>query len=246
MAFYHDGFARVSLDKYESISSRNEDISPDAFLISKMITIADNQLQNYGVDEETLKNKQQWSFDKLQKHLLTKGVINDKNWLNTYLRPELKKVMIHLIRMASENLFKSSSVYELFEVEFMLDDNFNLYFLDVNSGVSMEDYSQSMEKFMLKMLEDHFKVVQGLLRSRMKRAIEYVNRLKEIGLASVGKRSTVVIEDLEERIDEFKIVTQNYFEKEFEPTPDNGFVRIVDENLYGEERYFKLVKEECL
>jgi len=38
----------------------------------------------------------------------------------------------------------------------------------------------------------------------------------------------------------------NYLEPEFEPEPTNGFVKIIDENLKGIDRYAGFIKEECL
>jgi hypothetical protein len=54
------------------------------------------------------------------------------------------------------------------------------------------------------------------------------------------------VNNLELRRAEFKELTKNRFEAEFEPSASNGFVKIIDENLFGTERYMGLIEEECL
>jgi len=246
MVFYHDGFLRVSLGNYDN-NSTDKKVLLTNLALNKQIyqEVKDGNLFN-GMDEEQLKVAQQWSFERLQAYLLKTGVITDPNWLDNYLRPEFKKAMIHLIRMASYNFLKRSSLYELYGVDFLLDQNLNLWFIEANSGPALGGYSQPMEKFIAKMIGDHFQVVMGLIRSRAKRVVNYVNKVIESDLAVEGKDDKVFIKDLKQRIAEFKTVSRNYFEKEFEPSADNGFQKIVDDNLYGTSRYQGLIDEDCI
>ena len=246
MAYYHDGFLRVSLGNYES-NSTDKKVLLTNLALNKQIyqEVKEGQLFN-GMDEEALKIAKQWSFERLQEYLLKTGVISDRKWLDNYLRPEFKKAMIHLIRMASHSFLKRSTIYELYGVDFLLDSNLNLWFIEANSGPAIGGYSKPMEKFIAKMVEDHFEIIMGLIRSRMKRVINYVNRIISSGLVAGGKKDNIKIKDLDQRRYEFKTISKNYFEKEFEPKAGNGFSKIIDDNLFGTERYSGLISQECL
>ncbi len=54
-----------------------------------------------------------------------------------------------------------------------------------------------------------------------------------------------MINDAENRVKEFEMITRNYFEPEFEVSPDNMFVKIIDESYDGEQRYAGFLNEEC-
>jgi len=56
----------------------------------------------------------------------------------------------------------------------------------------------------------------------------------------------VYIKDIEEKIKEFKEVTENHIEPEFEVSRTNSFSKIIDENLSGVERYAGLIQKDCL
>ena len=90
-----------------------------------------------------------------------------------------KKAMIHLIRLTQEPFLVRSSIYELFGVDFMLDENLNLWFIESNSAPMLVGGSEEKERFVTKMLKDQSEIITGLLRSRMKRVISYVNSLLE-------------------------------------------------------------------
>lgn len=246
IAYYHDGFLRVTLANYDSKSDDKKVLLTNLALNQQIYDDVKGGALYEGMDEEQLKLSQQWSYERLQSYLLEKGIINDPNWLDNYLRPEFKKAMIHLLRMTSKYFSKHSSLYELHGVDFMLDTELNLWFVESNASPAIEGYSVPMEKFILKMVADHFRLVHGLLKSRMKRVIMYVNKLIDKGEAMVIGNGEVAIYKLEEKKGQFAEISKNYFEKEFEPSADNGFVKIIDENYEGVQRYQGLISEECL
>jgi len=102
-----------------------------------------------------------------------------------------------------------------------------------------------MKNHVAKMLTDHYEIIYGLLKSRMKRVILYVNAMVKDGEVSRFSSGEVSINDLEGKRLEFQRITQNYFEPEFTPGPDNKFEPIIDENYHDERRYYGLIKEEC-
>ena len=246
MAYYHDGFLRVTLAEYNVSSGEKKVLLTNLALNKQIYDDVKGGALYKGMDEESLKIAQQWSFDRLQEYLLEKGIISDPNWLDNYLRPEFKKAMVHLLRLSAFSFLKHSSLYELYGVDFMLDENLNLWFIEANSSPAIEGYSVPMEKFIVKMVKDHFEVMVGLMRSRMKRIVEYVNYLDMNRIVKNKADGKVIIKDIKEKVEHFKSISKNYFEEEFLPSSDNGFVKILDENLAGRERYQNLLPSECL
>ena len=245
IAHYHDGFLRVSLSPYDSASTDKSVLLTNLALSHEVYDNARNGKLYKGMNEEELKHAQQWSFDRLQASLLENGVITDPNWLDNYLRPEFKKAMIHLLRFSSKTLFVHSSLYELYGADFMLDTDLNLWFIEANSAPGLGGYSKPMDKFIVKMIRDHFEVVSGLLRSRMKRVVNYVNDLVDSDLVRLDSEEEVVIEGLEERKAAFEEVTKNRYEEEFEPSAENGWKKIIDSNYEGVAKYQGFIEQEC-
>ena len=246
MVYYHDGFLRVSLAKYDVNSDDKKVLLTNLALSQQIYADAKGGKFFEGKDQEQLRIAQQWSFERLQTYLLDQGIISDPNWLDNYLRPEFKKAMVHLIRLSGSSFYEHSSLYELYGVDFMLDENLNLWFIEANSGPAFGEYSQSMEKFIVKMQRDHLELVNGLLKSRMKRIVAFVNGLIEKGLIRKSEGQEVAVDDLVHKRVAFEGLSRNYFEEEFKPSAGNGFVKIIDAHERAEKKYQGFITAECL
>ena len=241
IVFYYDGFLVVN-DKREDWSVLLNDLP---------LFNLENRNGIYKQEEEYvfefLKRYEQWTFDRLPpKRLVDDNIISDPDWLNNFLRPQLKKAMLHLVRMANRNVLKNPSMYELFSVDFKLDVNFNLWLIETRPIHELSKYHGLMEDFIAKMLQDHFEIVHGLLRSRMKRIIKYVNELTRSQDKKESGEEGWHIDNADQRREEFKKVVRNSFDDEFLPSPANGFSMIYDGDLDGLERYQGLISEDCL
>jgi hypothetical protein len=239
--YYHDGFLRLSLWEYD-VNSKEKGVHLTNTEISKKLF----EKGNYnGMSEQELRNYQMWNFTKLQSHLLKNNKIDDGNWINNYLRPAFKKAMIQIVRMSQDTYLKRSTVWELFGADFMLDNDLNLWFIECNSSPVLKGTSDEKEKFLTKMVADTFEVVMAYVRSRMKRVIEYVNRMTRAHATENKFLDGVYIPNVELKVKEFEEITKNYLEPEFHLGRDNSFTKIIDENLSGPERYAGLVPATC-
>ncbi len=243
MAYYHDGFLRVTLADYDANSVDKKVLLTNLALNKQIYDDVKGGHLYEGMDEEELKIAQQWSMERLQDYLLKIGKINSTTWLDDYLRPEFKKAMIHLVRMSAHTFWENSALYELYGVDFMLDDDLNLWFIELNSGPAIGGYSQPMERFIVKMVQDHFEVVNGLLKSRMKRIVTYINKLIDEKQVVMGENGKVVVPEAAKVI--FTEISRNHFEIEYEPKPGNGFSLIVDRNHDNFYQYMNIVGQSC-
>jgi len=235
---------RLSLYEYD-LNSDERGVHLTNTEISKKVFEEAKDKGFMGMNESELRNFQMWNFSKLQDHLLARGKVKDENWLENYLKPAFKTAMIHLLRMSQNAHLKSSSVYELFGADFMLDENLNMWFIECNSSPVLKGTNDEKEKFVTKMMADHFEVVTAYVRSRMKRVIDYVNKLTREQAEENQFLDGVYIPNLEQKMKEFGDLSKNYLEPDFMLSRDNGFAKIIDENLSGNERYAGFFDEKC-
>jgi len=126
------------------------------------------------------------------------------------------------------------------------DENLNLWFLECNTSPVLKGTSVEKEKFLVKMLKDHYEIIFGLLRSRMKRLIRFINSITGQIRAANQNFDSIMEKNVDNLRRQFKIITKNRFEPEFMPGPENGFYKIIDENLNGTARYAGLIAEDCV
>jgi len=100
-----------------------------------------------------------------------------------------------------------------------------------------------MEKFIVKMVQDHFEVVNGLLKSRMKRIVTYVNKLIDERQAYLDEEGQVVVPAAAKVV--FNEISKNHFEIEYEPSASNGFSLIVDRNHDNFYQYMNIIDKNC-
>ncbi len=51
--------------------------------------------------------------------------------------PQIYQTIIHLVNSGVHNLYKDSRVFELYAIDFLLDDNLNLWFLENNFNAQL-------------------------------------------------------------------------------------------------------------
>lgn len=246
MAYFHDGYLRMALFPYDVKSTEIGTFLPNSPLSKPVFDMIKKNGSYYGLSAQEVKDRSYWLHPQLQEFLLKEGKIIDPNWLDNYLRPELKRAMIHLVRMSQKPLGDKSSAFELYGVDFMLDTNLNLWYIEANAQPLLRGWNSESVELFNDMLADSFEIVLGLLRSRMKRVIDYVNLLIESPEYWSLENDQINIIDVESRRREFKEISRNKFEPEFEPSLKNSFSKIIDENYRGSDKYMGLIKDECL
>mgnify|MGYP003878273451 CR=1 FL=1 len=245
IAYYHDGFLRVSLFEYD-VSKNEKGMHLTNTAQSKK---AIEKAKDSGMNETELMNFQMWNYTRLADYLIAEKMITSRDWLDEYLRPALMNAMQHLIRMTQFNYFRHSAHWEFFGVDFMLDQDLNLWFIECNSVPALEATNKEKEAFLMKLLKDQFEIVNGLLRSRIKRVINYVNMLIKNGLVRVisneDGNTRIELDRYAQRRKEFADLIKNRFEEEFEVSSDNEWYKIIDESVEGLGRYNGNIGIEC-
>jgi len=246
IVYYHDGYLRRSLYSYDPSSKDKQSFVTNIVLNKDLFEIAEQNGTYQGMTKEDLQKSSYWNFERFASHLLEKGLITDPNWLDNYLRPEFKKAMVHLIRMSQSKFLKRSSLFELLGCDFMMDSNFDIWFIEANVRPLLRGWMDESHKHFTNMLKDQFDIVFGLLKSRTKRIVNFVNKIIEAEQYKVDGEGRVVLANLEEARGEFMKISQNHFEPEFAPSDGNKFAPIINENEKGENMYFGLLDPDCI
>jgi len=238
IAYYHDGYIKATLTDLSFGDQPKTRVKINTIQTSQNRSTQEFKVMNAPYSE-------QWSFKRFENYLTKEGVVQDSNWLGNYLRPEIKKAMIHLVKMSKGHFFKSVAVYESFGVDFMVDYEFNLWFTECIPNPILHSSDPELKPFMKKMLKDHFEIIVGLTRSRIKRIITYVNSIMSEVESDNIFEGQIHIKNFDQKKKEFEKVIQNKWEKEFEVSKRNKYELIIDENFEGSERYAGLLSEDC-
>jgi len=236
MVFYHDGYLRVSINTFDKHSDDRATHLTNTFVAEKKFEEARTQNKTInGMTAEELEEYHLWTFEKLEKYLLESKKITNKNWLNDYLRPSLQKAFIHLVKMTSQDFWKGSNVYELLGLDFMLDDNMQLWFIECNPNPLLEGVKPELIN---RMLLDMFDVQYALYKSRMQRVVKVIQDMRE-----AENTSKSVDYNLWKK--KYEVAVQNKFDSAFKIKSSNTWKIIMDESLEGSKAYFGHIPKEC-
>jgi len=245
ISYFHDGYLRISLSEYDPNSKEKNTFVTNIVLNHDVFEIAEKNGTYNGMTKQEMEAKTCWWFDDLQKYLVEIGRVVDPNWLDNHLRAQMKKIMIHLTRMSEKYYAKQSSLSELYGIDLMLDDNLDVWFIELNTMPLIAGWNPVTIKFFNNLMKDYFEIEFALLRSRMKRVVQYINVLTMSNAEWTVGDDGIEIPNFEEAKKEFEKITMNSFEPEFVPKSTNGFQLIVNHNLKGADRYAGYLPKDC-
>jgi Tubulin-tyrosine ligase family len=240
IVYYHDGFIRRSLFKYNDLKPDVRSLFPNIKINKELlheVLEAHNDLT-----EDQIREFRIWDYDQLGDYLFQNN-ITGSNWVSEFLRPYLKSALVHIVRAVRDDLLQSSQVYELVGVDFIFDQTFNLWFMEANMRALFFGAREEIIKQHKQMLMDMFDITIALTRSRVKRIFKLIAEIEE-GFSKNQLRG--FSNDVkEEKIMEYKKVERNSFEPEYSPRANNKFELIIDENR-ADDPFIGLLKPECI
>jgi tubulin polyglutamylase TTLL1 len=239
IVYYHDGFLRLSLTKYDKFSKEKNVHLTNTHLSKEVFAIAREQREYQGMNETELRDYQMWTMQELSDYLNEIGKVNDTNWLDNYLKPKFQEAFIHLVRLSEYSFLKHPGAYEMFGLDFLLDDNLNLWFIECNASPQLIGTSKEKLDFLITLVADMFDIQYAYLRSRFKRIQQYIGNLQA---QSAGRNKL----DKETIKREFTAINRNKLEPEFPIRANNTFQVIMDKNLQGPAAYFGHMTPECI
>ena len=168
------------------------------------------------------------------------GKIKDNTWIEKELRPKFKQSFVHLIRMTEDSFYNSSSVFELFGLDLLLDEDLNVWFIECNASPQLIGTNERKTQFLVKMLFDLFEIQHAYLKSRLNRAVHFV---REMTVEAQGNPNL----DYSKFREEFEMkINLNKLDPQYPISSENGFQLIMDRNLEGSAALFGHISEDCV
>lgn len=129
---YHDGFLRIAPVPYNSTETSWKHITNLGRAKEYYKSIGFTKEQILGQTE-----KLGWMYESFEEYLLNSGY-SVNNWIQTTFKPFVKKVALYLVNMNDGKLLKHPRVFELFGLDFLLDSDLKIWFIEANSdpGIS--------------------------------------------------------------------------------------------------------------
>jgi hypothetical protein len=228
IAYYYDGYFRTSMYKFNKTSndlnvhlSNTHDGPPE------------------GMTPQEQKRLKQLNMDDLGKFLVEEGEIKSIKWIETDLKPKLQKAMVHLVNSAKHKFEKKPNYYEMYGCDFLLDTEKDVWFMECQSDPGFNKADSP------RMMQGLWEITYGLLRSRIRRTIHFVNKLtteiKEKNLSDAQMKSFIKSKQAD-----YDKINKNHFEEEFQVRKKNKFVKIIDETVKGTKRFGDLFPSECI
>jgi len=244
--FYKDGLLNFALRQYNSCSKKTDVHYPKKEIGPEVVDRAE-KTPLYGLDKDELQDMRRWDFERLGKHLKKEGRVKKTTWVKNYLIPEMETAVVHLMRMSQGTFLQRSQLFQFFAVDFLLDENLKVWFMDVEANPSLKNMNLKLKTLYIGLFEDILDVTHKYLRSRLRRIAEFVNKLSldvDVRKDQNGD-DKVIISDLYTHKENFAEVLKNKLEKKDALKKSNKFEKVIDENYPGYMRYNDLIKQSC-
>ena len=238
IVYFHDGFLRVSLFTYDNNVINRKAHLTNTELAKEIFKKIENGGLHDGMDINQLREFQMRTMPEFQEYLLKHKEVEDPNWVENKMKADFKKAYIHLVKMCENSLEKNPGLFEIYGVDFLMDDNFDSFIIEVNASPMQVGTSKKKTALMKSLNEGVVKITMAYLRSRVKRSIQFIREHAEE--IKAGK-------NLKELGKQFRELNRNYLEPEYADIVKNtSWERVVDENLQGVDAYNGYIDEDCI
>jgi hypothetical protein len=240
IVYYHDGYVQTGLVTYDVKSNKKDVhfISPG--INKKLLAQALKKKSFANMTEDQIKDYSIWTFNDLQKHLLETKKVNDTHWVDNYLRKELQKALIHAVRLSKSGFMEHSGVFEIYAVDFEIDSNMNLWYLDIESTLVNQMPTKIKRETMVNMFKDLFDIQLAYYQSRMIRIMKVIKKVYD------ETRHNVTNVDYSHWQQEFAKENKNTLDSTHQILANNTWIKIADLNEEGAKRYSHLIDAKCI
>jgi hypothetical protein len=158
--FYNECYARFSVDEYSTDIASLDNLY--AHLVNYSIGKNSENFHKIIVSENNVNiDGYMWSFEDFGNYLkwATKQSGKEEDILLHKIQPRMKEIAIYTLLCASEMIEHRKNSWELYGFDFMVDDNYNTWLIEVNSSPACDYSTKVTERYVQKALVELLSVV---------------------------------------------------------------------------------------
>lgn len=139
---------------YIRTSSEKFSLSPRLF-DNRGLHLTNDGVQNKSAKYSKFEIGNKLTLDEFQAHLVRQGR-TQPDWIHTHLWPRIYKLVAYTIDAAKDKLnpHRRKNCFELLGYDFMIDENLDVWLLEVNSNPCLDLCSPHLESELPKLIED--------------------------------------------------------------------------------------------
>lgn len=147
--FFPEGYLRTSGSEF-SIDLKNID--------NAYVHLTNNAVQKNSKSYGQYEDGNQLSFDSFQEYINVH--LNANVSVKDDLVPQMKQIVIKTFNAVRKQLdpLRRQQSFELFGYDFILDEDFNLWLIEVNTNPCLEESSKLLEMLLPRMVEDMMQI----------------------------------------------------------------------------------------
>eukprot|EP00743_Colponemidia_sp_Colp-15_P010963 GILK01012157.1.p1 GENE.GILK01012157.1~~GILK01012157.1.p1 ORF type:complete len:685 (-),score=132.26 GILK01012157.1:143-2197(-) len=147
LVYFHSGYCRVAFDPYDSSNVEN-----------RMIHLTNAAVQRNHPKYKTDKTDFYWSMESLQEYL-TAHDLAPPDFVVNQLKNRMKEIELFCFMSAKDTFDKKVGYFDLLGIDFFLDNNLNLFLLEVNTNPSIVADVPLLKSIFTNLLNRTFDVV---------------------------------------------------------------------------------------
>jgi len=238
--YYHDGFLRVSLFKYSKNPAQKGAAITNTELSKMVIKRCEKFNETHdGMTADELREFQMKTLDELGDYVNEIKKVNDTNWVDNYLRPEFERAFLSTAKMIEKRVYNSSDVFEMYGVDFVIDDDLKVYIIEINASPMIVGTNSRKTQLMEDMLTGMFNITFAQQYSRTKKGLNFIKEHHD-------KIQAADKAEQEKLSDEFKLLYRNIVSKEYEHMLENNpWYPVYDGSKNGTSKYHGLITDDC-
>ncbi|XP_048581079.1 uncharacterized protein LOC5512073 isoform X2 [Nematostella vectensis] len=164
IVLYHPGYIRVSCVPYSPYSTESS-------------TELHAHLTNQYVQKKhplfsSMKEETVWSFERAQAYIdehHTKEKQLPENWLFTTFTKRMQQIMLTCFHSVRKKLHRRHGYFDLLGFDFMIDENFKVWLIEINVNPSLSTSCQVLKDLMPNMVDNTIKLALELFEKSMKK-----------------------------------------------------------------------------
>ncbi|CAD8109961.1 unnamed protein product [Paramecium primaurelia] len=156
--FFEQGYIRMASEEY---TTKN--------VLNQYVHLTNNAIQKYSPNYGKLEDGNQLSFDQAAIYFKNKGDFYKQ------IVENIKQISLKAFQSVRKkiNVLQRRYCFEIFGLDFMIDDDFKVWLIEINSNPCLEESSQLLQRLIPRMLDDAFSLTLDQLFPVTKKQIVF-------------------------------------------------------------------------